>query len=121
MNFLLTDHVQEALESTFGSALASSLPVERKFAETKRREAPKLCSVGTASRNQLLRHFHRDRQAKIERVEATEAGLRQAMKTNVQSLAWQRRPVLVSLGARARGSGAALASCGGFDGFHFQI
>ena len=103
MELLIGDRVQEALESTFGAALASSLPVERKFAETKRREAPRLCSVATASRNQLLRHFHRDRNRMLERIEATEGSLRKAMKTNVQSLAWKRRSALVSLGGRARG------------------
>ena len=109
LQFLLSDRVQDALERTFGAAMVSSLPVERKHAETKRYEGPRLCSVATASRNQLLRHFHRDRVEMLGRLEATETSLRQAMKTNVQSMAWQRRPALVSLGARARDDQSASA------------
>ena len=102
--FQMSDVVQEALASTFATACASSLPVERKFAEAKRNEAPRLCSVAVASRSQLLRHFHRDRTVLLQKVKEASEGLRRARKTNVQSVAWLRRPALVgqSLGVCAR-------------------
>ena len=107
--YLMSESVQEALKTTFATAAVSSLPVERAFAETKRQEAPRLCSVATASRNQLLRHFHRDRENMVSRIEVTQCGLRQAMKKNAHSLAWERRADLVAPGIRA-GSAPALDS-----------
>ena len=44
--------------------------------------------------NQLLRQIHRDRNAMLRRVDVTQESLRQSMKTNTQSIAWQRRPAL---------------------------
>ena len=38
--YLLSDAVQQALETAFRAAAASSLPVERAFAQTKRNGAP---------------------------------------------------------------------------------
>ncbi len=70
VSYLLSDAVQSALELAFSSSAASSLPVERKFAETKRNEAPRLCHVAVASRNQLLRSFYRERDQHIEALAA---------------------------------------------------
>ena len=95
VGFLLSEGVQSMLEGTFEAAVASSLPVERKFAETKRREAPRLCSIATASRSQLLRQFHRDRVAMLERVQAAEASVLAAKRTNVRSMLWKQRPDLI--------------------------
>ena len=74
--------------STFDTAATSSLPVERKFAETKRREAPRLCSVATASRSQLLRQFLRDREVMLGRLSRAEAHSVAAKTANVHRKLW---------------------------------
>ena len=66
--WLVSDPVQRALVLVFEASVASSLPVERAFAETKRSEAPRLCHVATAGRNQILRQYLRgDRSSSIKR------------------------------------------------------
>ena len=55
VNWLCSEPVQNALTTAFEASAISSLPVERAFAETKRNEAPRLCHVATAGRNQLLK------------------------------------------------------------------
>ena len=63
--YLTAPPVQRLLHTAFASACASSLPAERKFAEAKRSEAPRLCHVALASRNHLLRLFRRWREARL--------------------------------------------------------
>ena len=93
--YLLADTTQRALELAFKASAASSLPVERAFAQTKRNEAPRLCHVSVASRNQLLRNFLREREALLAPLQEAEAALRKATKLRIQSLAWQQRSELV--------------------------
>ena len=93
--YLLADTTQRALELVFQASAASSLPVERAFAQTKRNEAPRLCHVSVASRNQLLRNFLREREALLAPLQEAEAALRKATKLRIQSLAWQQRSELV--------------------------
>ena len=57
VSFRLSDGVQSVLKIAFEGSSASSFPVERRFAETKRNEAPRLCHLAVASRNQLQRQF----------------------------------------------------------------
>jgi len=57
IRFLTSQSVQSAIVEAFRAAAASSLPVERRFAEVKRAEAPRLCHVATAGRNLILRHL----------------------------------------------------------------
>ena len=87
--------MQALLRSTFAGSSASSLPAERKFAEAKHSEAPRLCHIAVASRNHTLRLFRRWREAHLEAIEAAEGAHRQAMKTNASSLAWKVRPELL--------------------------
>ena len=95
VGFLLTPQVQDALTTAFEASAASSLPVERRFAQTKRNEAPRLCSVAVASRNNMQRQFLRWREQLVDRLEAAEKQFRRAMKTNLSSLAWEKRPECV--------------------------
>ena len=57
-------------------SLLSSLPAERACAQVKRSEAPRLCHVATAPRNQVQRRFLADRLQIIEQAEQAAATLR---------------------------------------------
>ena len=81
---------------SFQASAASSLPVERAFAETKRSEAPRLCHVATASRNLMLRQHLRQRQELLEAAEASAALLRRSLKARAHTLAWEARPGLAA-------------------------
>ena len=94
LQYLLSPQVQQALASAFQASSASSLPVERAFAETKRSEAPRLCHVATAGRNQILRQYLRQREELLVRAEAASIAMRRSLKTNLASLAWEVRPDL---------------------------
>ena len=59
LRWLLTEQIQSALQLVLVASAASSLPIERAFAEVKRSEAPRLCHVATAGRNQVLRQHLR--------------------------------------------------------------
>ena len=72
LRFLFSGSVQEYLATTFRASAASSLPVERRHVETKKNEAPRLCHVATAGRNQMLHHFLRWREDKTRRLERAE-------------------------------------------------
>jgi len=104
LKFLLSAPVQEALDLAFSSSEASSLPVERKHAVTKRNEAPRLCHVSTAGRNQIIRAEHRERERLLSIAEAASAEFRKAAKLRITSLAWERCPSHVgrSIGVDAR-------------------
>ena len=99
VQWLLSDPVQDAIVFAFESSAVSSLPVERAFAETKRSEAPRLCHVATAGRNQILRQFLRHREELLAVAAESARALRQAMAMRVESLAWELRPDLAE-GAR---------------------
>lgn len=90
--WLVSDPVQHALVLTLEASVASSLPVERAFAETKRSEAPRLCHVATAGRNQILRQYLRGRQELLDQVTQAAATMRRTAALNLQSLAWEARP-----------------------------
>jgi len=96
IQYLASPSVQNALEQAFRVSAASSLPVERAFAETKRSEAPRLCHVATAGRNQILRQHVRQRQELLQRAEEAAVAVRQAMHTTLMSLAWEIKPDLVA-------------------------
>lgn len=102
LEWLVGESVQGALRLTFEASAASSLPVERAFAEAKRSEAPRLCHVATAGRNQILKQFLRERGEVLKQAEAAAALLRRSMRTNLASLAWEKCPAL-----RAAGQGQA--------------
>ena len=63
--YLTAPPVQRLLRAAFEAACSSSLPAERKLAEVKKSEAPRLCHVAVASRNHLLRLFRRWREARL--------------------------------------------------------
>ena len=88
MQYLVSGAVQRTLHVALAASSASSLPAERRFAEAKKAEAPRLCHVAVTSRNHILRQFLRWRDSHLERLEAAERSFRAASKTNVQSLAW---------------------------------
>ena len=92
--WLVSEPVQNALVLAFEASAASSLPIERAFAETKRSEAPRLCHVATAGRNLILRQFLRERQDLLDQAERASAALRRSAALNLQSLAWEVRPDL---------------------------
>ena len=92
LRYLMADAVQAALVSSFQASAASSLPAERAFAETKRSEAPRLCHVASASRNQMIRQHLRQRQELLETAEQAAKQARMTMKQNIASLALQARP-----------------------------
>ena len=94
IRFLLSEDVQSAIVVSFRASAASSLPAERAFAVTKRSEAPRLCHVATASRNQILRQHLRQRQSLLDAAESSAALLRQSLKLNIVNLAWQLKPEL---------------------------
>jgi hypothetical protein len=110
IRFLTSDAVQGALEDLFDGASGSTLEVERKHVETKRNETSRLSHVAVASRNQILRWFHRRAQqigANIRRATRDHA---KALATNVWSPAWKRcddyRPRPPGCTATARGDGS---------------
>lgn len=92
--YMLSESVQQALATAFQASSASSLPVERAFAETKRSEAPRLCHVATAGRNQILRQYLRQREEILQRGEHAAEALRRSLATNLASLAWELQPRL---------------------------
>jgi len=106
LRWLLSAPVQVAIAQAFVASAASSLPVERAFAETKRSEAPRLCHVATAGRNQLIKQFLRRRGELLEEATAAAALLHQATSQNLQSLAWEAKPELGGGGTKARTCGA---------------
>lgn len=87
LRWLLSPPVQAALAGAFQATAASSLPVERAFAETKRNEAPRLCQVSTAGRSQLLKQFLRTRQDLLASATKVAEASRKATRLNLQSLA----------------------------------
>ena len=104
LQYLISEGVQQALELAFESSACSSLPVERAFAQTKRSEAPRLCHVATAGRNQIIRQFLRQRQELLEQAELASAALRRSMSTNIASLAWEMHPKLADSALQQAGS-----------------
>jgi len=102
--YLISHSVQAALVLALESSAASSLPAERAFATTKRSEAPRLCHVATASRNQILRQYLRQRLDFLSSAEAASAALRVSLHTNVQSLAWELCPDLAGDALEKRAS-----------------
>ena len=94
IRFLMSDSVQQCLVLSFTASAASSLPVERAFAHTKRSEAPRLCHVSTASRNYILRQHLRERQDLLDEAEQAAVHLRRTLRTNIQSLVFETKPEL---------------------------
>ena len=96
LQYLMSEPVQQTIRLAFQASAVSSLPVERAFAQTKRQEAPRLCHVATASRNQIIRQFLRQRSELLQQAVQASAALR-CLKTNVASLAWELQPRLADL------------------------
>ena len=92
--FLLSEQVQASLEQLFKGSAASSLPAERAFAQTKLSEAPRLCDVSTAGRNQILGSFVRERAKVLERVAQAEQEFKRAAMLRITSIAWENNPQL---------------------------
>ena len=111
IKFLTSPLVQIALCYVFVGGSGSSLNVERKHVETKRNEASRLSHTAVASRNQILRWFHRQIQQLGASIQRALKEHQRAMKTNVWSLAWQRRGDL-----RPQALGCVAASLGGSSG-----
>jgi len=109
VRYLLSDSVQSALKSAFDASAASSLPVERLHAQAKRQEAARLSSVSTASRNQLLRSFLREREEALSATRVAEANLRRVLKQRISSLTWELRADLAPVGLPLAPAGAAAA------------
>ena len=106
--FLCSDPLQQALTVAFEASAASSLPAERAFAETKLSEAPRLCHVATASRNQILRQFLRQRSDVLRQAEVAAAALRKSLNTNMSTLAWELNPALSEVALSKRGGSCAM-------------
>ena len=102
LRWLSSAPVQAALANAFEATAASSLPVERAFAETKRSEAPRLCHVSTAGRNQLLKQFLRQRQELLATTTKSAEEVRKVGCHNSQSLAWQMRKETIGRGPEMR-------------------
>ena len=92
VRFLLSPPVQLALRKAFAASGASSLPAERRFAQIKRSEAPRLSHLQTASRNQMQRVFLTERERRLQRIRAAQRAFTRAQTTNAASLAWAERP-----------------------------
>ena len=85
--WLLSDQVQNSLLLVLSASAASSLPIERAFAEVKRSEAPRLCHVATAGRNQVLRQHLRQREDLLKQGSQAAALLRRSARLRLTSLA----------------------------------
>ena len=107
VRYLCTDSVQDAISLAFRASAVSSLQVERQFAETKRSEAPRLCHVSTAGRNQILRQHLRQRRDLLQDAEQASALLRRTLRQRLHTLAWEWSPQLASQ-CLASGGGPAL-------------
>lgn len=94
LRWLTCDQVQSALLLILSASAASSLPIERSFAEVKRSEAPRLCHVATAGRNQVLRQHLRQREDLLREGELAAAILRRSTRLRLTSLARELRPEL---------------------------
>jgi hypothetical protein len=82
--------VQRALERLVAAIMVHTLDGERSFAEAKRHEARRLCHLAVASRNILLRWYHRMRTARVKLLRGAEQEVARTMKIRITSLAWQR-------------------------------
>ena len=75
--FLQTDSFQDMLGKTWEASCGTSLPVERKHAETKHNEKSRLCHLATASRNQIQRDVLRVRDVALQRYQRAEQNVKQ--------------------------------------------
>ena len=94
LNWLLTEQIQSALLLVLRASAASSLPIERAFAEVKRSDAPRLCHVATAGRNQVLRQHLRQREELLREATRAAANMRRSTMLRLTSLARELRPEL---------------------------
>ena len=111
--WLVSKPVQDCLDQFCHVAMASSLTVERSHREVKKWEASKLTHIAVASRNAICMRFLKWRQEQCEAVACKQQALRRAVRTNLQSLAWQASPANRPVGVRRRGSGAGLPPAAG--------
>ena len=92
-----SSHVQGMLEGVFRSMVTTSLEVERRHAQVKRRETTKLAHMATVSRDALLRRYamQRDQDSKV--ILDAAAAQRSARKLRTTSLLWwqpaEARPI----------------------------
>ena len=124
VRFLLSPPAQAALRKAFEASAASSLPAERRFAQIKRSEAPRLCHLQTASRSQMQRVFLTWREHRLRRVEAAQRAWTRAQHTSWASLAWAARPDLTPMPGQGSGQqrplnvGGDFAALGSFRSEH---
>ena len=106
--WLIGTSVQDLVDKLCELTFATSLAVERAHAEVKKWEASKLTHIATASRNAIHMRFLKWREEECRRIADKQRALRRAVRTNLQSLAWQDAPDARPVGVRRRGSGASL-------------
>ena len=115
--WLLSPPVQELFDRLCEILLANSLAAERRHAEIKQWERSKLTHIATASRNAIAMRFLRWRAEQCKLIESCTNDLRRAVRSNLQSLAWQEpdasawRPAGIRL-ASATGGPASSATGG---------
>ena len=103
--FMTSDRVQSILQLFLESAAATTLEVERRHAQAKRSEQSRVIHMASASRNCLLRRFLAGAAAASAARREADGQLQRALRTNVQSLAWQELPRALPRHAAAPGAG----------------
>ena len=91
ISWLASVPLQEFIEKVCSEALASSLEVERRMAQTKKWESSKATHAATASRNMICARFAKNREAKSLALATAMRRLERARHTTVGSLRWQER------------------------------
>jgi len=116
--WLASPSVQATLARMVEAVTVHTLDGERSFAEAKSYEAKRLCHVSVASRNIILRWFHRVRQERAARLRAAHAEVQRAQKLRINSAAWHRlrhqgvipQPLGCAVDRRSGGGGVAAQS-----------
>ena len=99
MRCLSSEHVQEAIAQFVGSAVTTSLEVERRHAQVKRaNEARTVARISATSRNCILRRLQARSAATGAAIKAAPAEKRKASFTRPTSLAWRNSPRAVPEG-----------------------
>ena len=88
--FLLSDAVQNFLESAATSLLCNSLDAERALGMVKQREARRISLVSTISRDVLCRQFTHWRETNCREVDKWATRLRKLKNARWNSIAWQQ-------------------------------
>ena len=94
-DYLTTTAMQQELEGIFHNASSHTLDGEREHNLVKKSERRKLVSVGTASRDNLIRDYRANRSDVLKSMAEEEKATKKKRHSNVWSLARQDRPDLV--------------------------